>query len=479
MMPGRLSRLLTSVIAVLAAAILTPLAHASTITGTVSDRTTNKVAAGDTVVLIGFGQGMQEIARTTTDAHGHYSLEAPDGVGGNHLIRVDHQKATYFQPAPPAAHTVDVDVYDVAEKVKGISTEADVLNMQTDPDGLHVVENYFVRNDSKPQMTQLSRRAYEIYLPAGAKLEASAAMGPAGMPVASSPIPVGADPKADPGHYAFVFPIRPGETRFQVSYHLPYSGSLQFSQRVALPTENFVVMLPKSMQFTPRGSEFQPVPDSVAAQTFVRKGIAVEQPVQFTIAGTGSMPREAQGSQPSDPNGAPGGGETQQGDTSQAAGAAGQGAPTAAQGEAGVDSRPGGGLGPPIDTPDPLHKYKWWILSALALVLVVAAAWLLRKPDAASARSPAVRGSDPLQPRPDAKHPALQPTLHPESSPASAMIAAGGPASSGLLNALKEALFALETERLSGRTGEADYQQLKASLEVVLRQALERETAKQ
>ena len=94
-------------------------ALATTISGTVSDRTTNKVAAGDTVVLIGFGQGMQEVARSTTDAHGHYSIDTPD-QGGTHLIRVDHQKATYFQPAPAGAHTVDVDVYDVRDTVKGI-----------------------------------------------------------------------------------------------------------------------------------------------------------------------------------------------------------------------------------------------------------------------------------------------------------------------------------------------------------------------
>jgi hypothetical protein len=345
----------------------------------------------------------------------------------------------------------------VSEKVKGITTEADVLSMQTDPGGLHVVENYFVRNDSKPAMTQLSKRAYEIYLPAGAKIDASAAMGPAGMPVASSPIPTG-----EPGQYAFVFPIRPGETRFQVSYHLPYSGSLALSERVALPTENFVVMLPKSMQFTPRGGEFQPVPDSVTSQTFVRKGVSVEQPVEFTIAGTGSMPREAQGAGP-------------EGQAGQAAAASGQGGATAAQPDAGADNRPGGGLGPPIDTPDPLHKYKWWILSGLALVLVVAAAWLLRKPQAgkqlgATAAKPAALQS------------ALQPTARTEvrsaqASPRAAP-APSSPASLGLLGALKEALFALETERLSGLTSEEDYQKLKASLEVVLRQALERDAVR-
>jgi hypothetical protein len=461
--------------ALLAAALIPTLAQAATITGTVSDRTTNKVAVHDAVVLIGFAQGMQEVARTTTDAHGHYSIEAPEGDsgpggnsgpgGGTHLIRVDHQKATYFQPVPPGAHTVDVDVYDVAEKVKGIATEADVLNMQTDPDGLHVVENYFVKNDSHPAMTQLSRHAYEIYLPAGVRIEAGAAMGPAGMPVASSPIPVGG-PGSDPGHYAFVFPIRPGETRFQVSYHLPYSGSLLFSQRVALPTENLVVILPKSMQFTPRGSEFQLLPDSVASQTFVRKGVAVGPPVEFTVAGTGSMPREAQGAPES------------QGGAGQAG--SGQGSPTAAQPDASADNRPGGGLGPPIDTPDPLHKYKWWILSGLALVLVVAAAWLLRKPKLETAEPTSGRSGGKVGPPEQAFRSESDSGNGAGAAAAPAGVFAGTsrPANPGLLGALKEALFALETERLSGQTTDEEYRRLKASLEVVLRQALERATVR-
>jgi hypothetical protein len=37
------------------------------------------------------------------------------------------------------------------------------------------------------------------------------------------------------------------------------------------------------------------------------------------------------------------------------------------------DTRPGGGLGVPIDTPDPLNKYKWWILGAITLVFAVGA----------------------------------------------------------------------------------------------------------
>src|SRR6185437_6017641 len=197
-------------------------AQAATVTGDVTNKTTNKPDAGDPVVLISFSQGMQETARTKTDASGHFSLDVPDN--NMHLIRVDHQKAAYFEPIKGGVTHVHIDVYDVAEKVPGVTTEADVIRVEAGPQGMHVVQNYFVKNASNPPRTQFGMKAYEIYLPAGAKIEAAAAAGPSGMPVSSSPMA-----QKDPGHYAFVFPLRPGESRFQLSYTLPYNGSFKFS----------------------------------------------------------------------------------------------------------------------------------------------------------------------------------------------------------------------------------------------------------
>ena len=417
------SRLRFGALALLIAASCS--AFAATVTGTVTNKTTNKPAAGDDVVLIAFGQGMQEAGRTKTDAKGRYSIDVPDN--GMHLIRVDHQKAPYFQPVTPGTTTVDVDVYDVLPKVEGVSTEADVMRIETDQQGLHVIENYFVKNDSNPPRTQFSARAYEIYLPPDARIEGSAAMGPGGMPVSSSPVPT--DEK---GYYAFVFPVRPGETRFQVSYHLPYSGSFSFAPKVSLPTQNVAVMLPKAMKFAAGGSvAFQPINDDVNAQTFLARNVSPSQAMAFTVSGSGSMPREEQG---------------QAGNEASAAAGPEAGQPTAAN-----DTRPGGGLGTPIDTPDPLNKYKWWILSGLALVLAVAAAFLLRAKPEAAVSAPTPAASAPL--------------------PVSASVGRGD-----LLAALKEELFTLETERLEGKLSESEYAEQKAALETVLRRALSRQT---
>ncbi|HEY3988007.1 MAG TPA: carboxypeptidase-like regulatory domain-containing protein [Acidobacteriaceae bacterium] len=428
--------------------LLAPSLLAATITGTVTNGTNNKPSAGDDVILISLQQRMQEAARTTTDAHGKYSITVPDQ--GMHLIRVDHQKASYFQPAPPNTTTVDVTVFDVAATVPGITTEANVIRVETDPQGLHVTQSYFVKNDSTPPRTQFSSHSYEIYLPPDAKVEGAAAMGPGGMPVASSPAPMG-----EKGHYAYLFPLRPGETQFQVTYSLPYSGSAKFTPRLADKADNVVVMVPKSMTFTPDPSTpYQPLNDDINAQTFVAKSVSPTAALGFSVSGSGALPRDVQ---------------TAQG---------GNGQPGAAAGA--DDNRPGGGLGTPIDTPDPLSKYKWWILSAVGLLLVIAAAFFLRRPaqrDVEIAAAPAEEATAeqyaaPLtwtqsSPPPSAVAPIPPPPPPPAEPDSEAHTRA-------LLNSLKEELFALESDRAKGNVGEVEYAAHKQALEAIIRRALNR-----
>ena len=98
---------------VLAAAVVAALsgfALADSISGIVTNKTTNKPSGGDDVVLIRLAQGMQEAARTKTDAKGRFTLAVPDGDNGVHLVRVTHDKANYFRPAPPGTQSVEVEV---------------------------------------------------------------------------------------------------------------------------------------------------------------------------------------------------------------------------------------------------------------------------------------------------------------------------------------------------------------------------------
>ena len=398
---------------------------ADSITGTVINKTTNKPAAGDDVVLIRLQQGMQEASRTKTDAKGRFTLDVPDK--GIHLVRVTHDKANYFRPAPEGTQSVEVEVFNAAAKVEGISGEADVMRIQTDESGkaLRVVENFWVKNESTPPRTQFSDRPFEFYLPEGAVVDGSAALGPGGMPVQASPVPLG-----DPNHYAFIFPIRPGETRFQITYKLPYGGNFKFAPRMVMPTDTIAVMMPKSMTFKGGPSTpYAPVTEDTTAQTYVARNVAPSEALDFTVSGAGQLPRD---SGAADGQGGP---ATTDAST---AGGAGNAAAT--------DTRPGGGLGTPLDpegTNDPWAKYKWWILGGLGLLLAGGAGIMLKN-NAPGTVTPIAAGTT----------------------------FAVGP--NALLAALKEELFAVETDRLQGRLSQSEYVEQKTALEIVLRRALQR-----
>src|ERR1035438_7138220 len=84
------------------------LAQATTVTGTVTNKTTGKPAAGDPVVLVDVQAGMGEVAHATTDANGRYTLSEPGS--SPYLVRVTHQGAGYFIAAPQGGAPADIPV---------------------------------------------------------------------------------------------------------------------------------------------------------------------------------------------------------------------------------------------------------------------------------------------------------------------------------------------------------------------------------
>lgn len=405
------------------------LAHAANVSGTVTDKTTGKPAVGDTVVALDVQAGMSEAARATTDAKGHYTLSMPGA--GPYLIRVTHEGAGYFIAAPQQAGVAgDIPVYDVAAKVQGVSTEADVLEVESANGQLQVDERYFVHNTSSPPTTQLNPKNFSVVIPADATLADVSAQRPGGLPTS-----VKLDADGPKGHYSFNFPIEPDngdkDTMFQVTYTLPYaSNKFAFKTQESIPADNLAVLMPKSMTFAAgTGATFAAVNADPGVNTYLAKNVPANKTIEFTVSGTGSIPRDQQAS----------GTTAQAGDQSSTAN---------------PGTTPGGGIGEPINTPDPLSKYKWWILGGLGLLLVVAAAFLLRKPEGVVATSSgaaavALPGAYAAPATPATRHAAL-------------------------LNALKEELFALESEKLSGTISAEDYAEGKGALETVLKRALKK-----
>jgi hypothetical protein len=436
-------------------------AAAQTLSGTVTNATSGKPAVGDEIILINLTSGMEIAAKTKADSSGKFSFTLTGG-GGPHLIRAVHQGVTYHQMAPPGTNSVDVQVYDVATKITGLSVTADVIRFQADGSSMQGVRLFVVNNASSPAVTQMNDHNFEFYLPPGAKIEQAQARAPNGQPIATE-----AAPQADKNRYTLNFPLRPGETQFQVEFTMPYAGEIKIDPKPLYPAEHLVVVLPKTMQFTAANPPtFQNIqnPNQGDTNVEVAQRTKVGQSLGFTLKGIGVIndsPAETA-------SGAAAQQDQQQEQSSSSA-------PGQAQGRG--DTRPGGGLGAPIDAPDALQKYRWPILGGFALLLAVGG-WVVTKrqpgpsgvstPSAAAARAtaPTVGHSTAIQ------SPAATSTTSSASTPA---VSTAVVKSSMLLEALKEEMFQLELERKQGKISAEDYEKARTALDQTLDRALKRQ----
>jgi hypothetical protein len=423
-------------------------ASAQTLTGTVTNATTNKPGAGDEVILINLTTGMEIAANTKADSNGNFTFNIAGGPAP-HLIRVVHQGVTYHQMAPPGFGSVDIKVYDAATKVTGISVTADVMRFQSESGTLQGVRLFAVNNTSSPPVTQMNDHNFEFYLPAGAKVEEVQARAPHGQPIKAEAVP-----QAEKNRYAIAFPLRPGETQFQLEFTLPYSGEIKIDPKPLYPAEHFVVVIPKSMEFKaadPPTFEVIHDPNQGDSTVEVAKGTKPGQPLAFTLRGEGviaeSPAESASGSEP-------------QQDQPQAVGQSPR-----------QDNRPGGGLGVPIDAPDALQKYRWPILGAFTALLAFGG-WIVtkRQPVTSGSAASAMKSPTPASSEYDA---VLRPTAI--APAATAPVTAAVARSSILLEALKEELFQLEVDRTQGKITPEEYDQAKAALSLTLDRALKRQ----
>lgn len=393
-------------------------ASADTLTGTVKNGTTGKPAVGDDVVLLKLQNNMEEAARTKVDKSGHFKFTTEGS--GPFLIRVTHEQVNYHKPAPPGVTSVDVEVYDANAAASDISGTFYDMAMQARDGYIEVQEVYAVNNKSNPPRTYNPDRSMKIILPTGAQVEDSLVSGPGGMPVKSAPVPSGT-----PGEYGYVYPIRPGQTTFSVMYRLPYGGKTSFDPKPQYGFQHFAVEIPKAMALSPASDLLKTMPEKDGVNSVLASNVKPGDNLKFGVSGIGDFPRDAQG-----------------GDS----GAAGDGS------AADNAQRPGGGIGAPEGTPDPLNKYRWWILGGLAVVLAGGAVYVVKRPSA--------NGTE----------------LKTSSNGTSAQAAiSAGRRSASAMELLKDELFQLEVDQHQGRITRAEYERVKAALDVVIARAVRRD----
>jgi hypothetical protein len=388
-------------------------AAADTLKGVVQNSTINKPSAGDEVTLKKIGNGMEDVAKTKTNARGEFTFNVPPAQQP-YLVWVQHQGVTYTQAGLPGGVPVAVRVFDAASSIKEISILDHAIAIQTSEDGatLSGEEFYTVGNQSSPPRTLTGKQTLQFYLPEGASITESSVQ------TGKTQLKAAVIPAGQKNEFAFVFPLRPGQTQFHILYTVPYSGKLEIDPRSDLPTQTLMVAAPDSIKFAASDSalyESKTNPQFKSVNFFIAKNVTPKQKVAFAISGTGAMPREQEQASTPDTNGRPG-----------------------------EPSGPGGGMGVPNERPDPLHSGQWLFLGVLSLFLAAGGVFVYTS----NQNVPATAGTAIPQDR-----------------------------SALLMEAMKEEVFQLESDRLQGKINPQDYQTAKAALDKTLQRAVQRQSS--
>lgn len=259
---------------------------AQTVGGIVRNGTNGQLQSGDLIVVTA---RTHEIGRAVSGQNGDFriALKLPPGTPADTLkVRVAHDGVAYQQPIKFGV-AADITVYDVAPRVTGLSEYLSIFQFESRvADRLEVTELHAIQNDSWPRCTSVNPDGLDLALPKRAH-NIFATITEADGQAARLSI---TDPSTKPGAYKFGVPLKPGLTKYVLTYELPYTGKLSFRRSAQYSTSKTIIVLPMSISFTSlENLHFDPVPDKSGAQVREIDSLAKNDVLAFQVKGTGVL----------------------------------------------------------------------------------------------------------------------------------------------------------------------------------------------
>lgn len=265
--------------ALLALAVALPALAA--VDGTVVNRTTGKPAAGAMVTLYKMDQGgMAPLETMRADGAGRFQAKKDDP--GPKLVQVIFDGVVYSHMLTPGAPAqgVNVDVYNASKEAGEARVGQHMILLEPSGGQLLISEAYVYRNDGKTTFNNPDAGTLRFWMPEAAKgIVQVNATAPGGMPVQRTAVKT-----AQAGVYKVDFPIKPGETRIDLRYLVPfadngtYEGKVLHKGSTKLVTPSGVTLEGKEIQAA--GAEPQ-----TQANIYDLKGTAFK----VTVQGSGSL----------------------------------------------------------------------------------------------------------------------------------------------------------------------------------------------
>jgi hypothetical protein len=215
--------------------LVASLAHAA-VDGTVVNGTTGKPQPAATVTLFQTTQqGPQNLGSVKSDAQGKFTfpqdVQPGAGGGGPLLLQAVYAGVQYnliITPGSPQSG-VSIPVYEATKSPGEAKIDRHFFVLEPSPDGtMQVSEGFLYNNTGKTTWNDPDRGTLQFELPAAAqgKVEVNV-VAPGGLPIRRAP-----DALGKPNQYKLDFPIKPGETRVDLSWNMPFRSPGNFEDHM-------------------------------------------------------------------------------------------------------------------------------------------------------------------------------------------------------------------------------------------------------
>lgn len=265
--------------------LLSVLPVLAAVDGVVTNGTTGKPQSGATVTLYEFSQaGPEPLESVKSGADGAWKIDKPfqgrgfiqtafDGVTYNHMMR----------PGAPMAG-ISLAVFNTSAKMGAdIKVTNHMLLLEPQGDKLSVRESYFFSNEGKLTWNDAANGTLRFVVgkePLG-PVEVNAT-APQGMPIRRA-----AEKGRGGGEMKVDFPIKPGETRIDLAYTLPYSSPSRFQTRFLLPSMQAMIAVPNGVEL--KGAGIKDEGKEPTTQASIFRVEAQAQALDLTMTGTGEL----------------------------------------------------------------------------------------------------------------------------------------------------------------------------------------------
>jgi hypothetical protein len=227
----------------LLALLLLSLPASAAIDGTVVNRTTGQPQSNVaiTVSKMNAGTGMlsDNAGSAKSDAQGKFAF--PTSVDGPTLLRASWDGVTYSHMLPPGTPSsgITVEVFNSSKTPGASKVDKHMLLFEPAAGEMTVNETFLVKNDGATTWNDPKDGTLHFYLPASHTKFQIHATAPG-----SVDVPTTAAKSAKPDIYKVDFAIKPGETRFDIAYNVPYTIGAQYEGKIVTKDDNTYLIVP-------------------------------------------------------------------------------------------------------------------------------------------------------------------------------------------------------------------------------------------